>query len=134
MNILLQVIHIKRRKFFQMVNVYMLPSIMHLSASHVLLLNQRILFIWSVIWVFVINLPSTLFLFKNLMMEQILNWFILLFTHIKEYGKNGIIPNEPTLWKICEANDDINNDLIKRPTYRNKKRLTNMSYYIGDFH
>ena len=55
-------------------------------------------------------------------------------TYQVRYIKHGIIPNESTLWKICEANDDINNDLIKRPTYRKKKRLTYMSYYIGDFH
>ena len=38
--------------------------------------------------------------------------------------KHVIIPNGTTLCKICEANDDINNVLIKIPTYGKKKHLT----------
>ena len=34
---------------------------------------------------------------------------------------------------LCEENDDINNALIKRPTYGKKKHMTKLSYYIGEF-
>ena len=49
-NIVQQVIHIPRINYFRMVNVYMLLSKMQLSASHVLLLNQRILFVQSLLF------------------------------------------------------------------------------------
>ena len=51
---------------------YMLISKMLISASRVFLLNQIIWFISSVLWVFVINFQSTIFLMKNYMMDQIL--------------------------------------------------------------
>ena len=35
--------------------------------------------------------------------------------------------------KLIKENDDIKNSLIKRPTYGNKKQLTNISFSIGDF-
>ena len=49
-------------------------------------------------------------------------------------AKHGIITNGPTLFKVSKENDDINNNLIKRPTYGNKLHLTKISYCIGEFH
>ena len=43
-------------------------------------------------------------------------------------AKHGIITNGPTLFKLCESNDDINNGLIKRPTCVKKKDLT--KFYV----
>ena len=39
------------------------------------------------------------------------------------YETHVIIPNGPSVCIICECNDDINNVLVKRPTYGNKTPL-----------
>ena len=60
--------------------------------------------------------------------------------HFSVYTYQGIcenhfiIPKEKTLRKLCGLNDDINNGLIKSPTYRKKKHLTKISYSLGEFH
>ena len=46
---------------------------------------------------------------------------------------HGIIPYGPNLCRICEEIDNINNGIIKRQTCGNKKHLTKMSFYIGEF-
>ena len=48
-------------------------------------------------------------------------------------AKHGLIINGKNLCKICEANNDIKNGLIKSPTYGNNKHLTKMSWYISEF-
>ena len=45
-----------------------------------------------------------------------------------------IIKNGPCLYRICEGNYDINNGLIKIPTYRKKKNVIKMSCFIGEFY
>ena len=57
---------------FQIVNFYMILSKMMLNASPVLLLNQIIWFISSLIWFFVMNFLSKIFPMKNQMMDQML--------------------------------------------------------------
>ena len=43
---------------------------------------------------------------------------------------HGIIPNGPSVCRICEENDGIKNGLIKSPTYRKKKHPTkNVVFY-----
>ena len=81
-HILPQGLHITSRNCFQMVYVYIPPSRIQLSPSHVILLNQRVLFIWSVVFLFLMNVPCTLFLTNNLIMEQILHLFISVFIPI----------------------------------------------------
>ena len=76
--------HTTRIKCFQMVDVYMLLSNTQLSTFRVLLINQIIIFIWSLILVFVLNSPSILLLMKIYMMHKNLHWFISLFVPIKE--------------------------------------------------
>ena len=46
----------------------------------------------------------------------------------------GIIPNKPSVYILCEVNDDTKNGLMKRPTYGKKKRHTKISCSIGKFH
>ena len=41
-----------------------------------------------------------------------------------------VTPNVPSVWILCEENNNINNGLIKRPTYGKKKHLNKMSCYI----
>ena len=53
------------------------------------------------------------------------------YTYQLIYANQGKFPNVPTLLKPCEENDDINNGLMKRPTYGNKKDITKMSCSIG---
>ena len=48
--------------------------------------------------------------------------------------KNGIIPNGPTLCKLCEENYDIKNGIMKRLTYRKNKNTTKKSCSIRKFH
>ena len=45
------------------------------------------------------------------------------YTYQGRYAKHGIIPNGPTLCKLCEENYDIINGLIKSPTYGKKKHI-----------
>ena len=47
---------------------------------------------------------------------------------------HGIIPNAPSVCRLCEEDDDIKNGLIKRPTYGKDKHLNKMSCSIGEFH
>ena len=89
-HILLQVIQTTRRKYLHMLNVNILLSNMKLSASHKFLLNQIILFIWNVYFYIFMNVLSTLFLTTNLMMAQIIHWFIPVFITIKEYVPNMV--------------------------------------------
>ena len=50
-------------------------------------------------------------------------------------SKHGITGNpRPSVCISCEENYDINNILIKRTTYGNKKHLTKISCSIGEFH
>ena len=56
------------------------------------------------------------------------------FTYQGRCATHGIITNGPSLYKIREYNDDINNGLFKSPTYVKKKYLIKMSCYIGEFH
>ena len=42
-----------------------------------------------------------------------------------------IISHGPSLCRICEENDDINNGIINMRTYGKKKHLTKMSCYFG---
>ena len=126
--LLLQVLYIARRNCFRMVIFYTLLSNMHLSESPLLILNQIILFISSVIWVLLVSVLSTSLLMKNYTMDQIL------YTYQGRCSKRGIIPNRPTLCKICEQNDDIMNGLTKRSAYEKKKQLIKISCYIGEFH
>ena len=57
----------------------------------------------------------------------------IVYTYWGICAKHGIIPNGQNLCKICEANDDIKNGIIKRPAYVKNKHLTKMSWYIGEF-
>ena len=45
-----------------------------------------------------------------------------------------MIPNKRFVCRPFEANYDINNGIIKRPTYEKSKNITKMSWYIGEFH
>ena len=45
-----------------------------------------------------------------------------------------IIPNGPSVCRLCEENDDINNCLTNRPTYGMKKHINIISFSIGRFH
>ena len=56
------------------------------------------------------------------------------YTYQGRCAKYGIIKHVPTLWKICGESDDINNGLIKSPTYGKNKHITKISCYIGEFH
>ena len=56
------------------------------------------------------------------------------YTYQGRCAKHGIIPNGPTLCKLCEENDDKQKGLINRPTYGRMKHLTKMSFSIGEFH
>ena len=47
--------------------------------------------------------------------------------------KNSIFPNEPTLFKLCEENDDKKNGIIKWIIYGKKKNITKISCSIGEF-
>ena len=47
-----------------------------------------------------------------------------IYTYQEIHSKHGIIPNGPSLCRICEENGDINNDLIERPIYGKKKHFT----------
>ena len=38
------------------------------------------------------------------------------------------------MFALCEANDDINNGIIKSPKYEKKKHLTKQLFFIGEFH
>ena len=40
---------------------------------------------------------------------------------------------QPSLFRICGENDDIYNSLIKRTKNGNKKHLTKLLYFIGEF-
>ena len=123
-NLALQLLHVTSRFFFQMVNYYMLLPKIHPSASHVIILNKRILFILSVLWVFVMISPSTSFMMKHYMMDQnapIIHFSV--YTYQGICAKHGIIPNGPTLCKLCEEKYDINNGIIKRSIYGKKKNL-----------
>ena len=45
------------------------------------------------------------------------------YTYKGRFANHGITPNVPTLYKLCEENDDKNNGITKRPTYVKKKHL-----------
>ena len=49
-----------------------------------------------------------------------------LFTYQVRCTTHNIIPNGPSVCRICEENDDINNGIIKRPIYGKKKHLAKM--------
>ena len=72
-HIVLQVMHIKRIEWFQMVDVYILLSKIQLNTSRVLLLNQIIFFISIVLWGFVMSVLITTLPTKNYMMDQIIH-------------------------------------------------------------
>ena len=56
-----------------------------------------------------------------------------IYTYQGSCEKHDMIPNGPSLCKLCEDDYDINNGIVKRPTYRNKKFPLKMSCYIGEF-
>ena len=55
------------------------------------------------------------------------------YTYQGRCSTHGIIPNRPSACILCEENGDINNGLIKRPTYGKKNNLTKISCSIGEF-
>ena len=88
---------------FLMVNVYILLSNNFLSASHVFLLNQVILFISSVIWVFFNEFPE-----YNIPNEELgygpnysIIYFIVYIYQVR-CATHGIITNGPIVCIACE--------------------------------
>ena len=57
--------------------------------------------------------------------------YFSVYTYQGRCSNHGIVPNGPTLCKICEANDDITNSWIKRPTYGKKKYIAKIPWCIG---
>ena len=84
--------------------------------------NSRWITIWWVSWV------------HNSWWITIPLFHFSVYTYQERCNKHGIIPNVKTLFTPCEANYDIKNSLIKRPTYVKNKNLTKMSCYICEFH
>ena len=119
-----------------MVNNYMLPSKMLLSASPAFLSNQIILLISSVIWVFLINFLSKIFPINNYIYDgpnaPIINFSVYIYKVI--CATLGIIPKGPSVFRSCGENYDINNGLIMRPTYGNNKHLNKISCSVGEFY
>ena len=61
------------------------------------------------------NVPSTIFLMQNFIMNQMMHCFVLVFIHIKLNIKTNV--SLANFMKVCEVNDDIKNGIIKRPTH-----------------
>ena len=109
---------------------------MQLSEPPVSPLNQIILFISSVIWVFLINFLSIIFPINNYIYDgpnaPIINFSVYIYKVI--CATLGIIPKGPSVFRSCGENYDINNGLIMRPKYVNKKHLNKISCSVGEFY